>query len=649
METVKKKKLELLDIAPRYQKQHKAWEFLPHLEKVAGEEILAVDIYYSMNDSVTYRLFLGKEDYITLDLQCGNEAWSHKNLKELIRIQYTLTKVDNTWQYKSRDKILIEPEGLELLHTYTSCDRPEPENCISRYQEKKNEEKRLAKERRETEKWDEEIGTLPKLPPDWEEFIYKEAVKENYIFYHRETKNMGKCSYCGKTIPIHARHNLKTRCPECKKYVVLKDLSRRHVWTSWADYQHVWLIQKDNERLIFRRYQVYKEYRAVSMTVSDMHTKIGYMEELLCIMSLDRKKENWWQWDYYKGHLSKRWVPRNISFQNVFMDCCLYNRNAEEWQEYMLHPYLPVKEIPYGTEISITFFKWCEKDSLEAAEKLMKVGLWHLGSKVITKKLPAGKKINQILKIENDDLEILKSVNADYNQYEFFQAMKFFGKKPTAEEMEQYICTDIPLYIIEKLIPYTTFHQIYKRYRYNSAGILNHYYNDYFNMCKELKFDMKSSFVLFPKNIKKAHDDLVLYYNEKKNEVEGKKRNRIYAKVEKMSAELNRLYGVEDEECFIRAPRDAAEIIREGHAMHHCVAGKQYTEKMVRGESYILFIRKKSEPEKSWYTLEMKSDHTVVQVRGFANGDKDQIRQKNIWKLLMTRLGELKKKIQAAG
>lgn len=106
---------------------------------------------------------------------------------------------------------------------------------------------------------------------------------------------------------------------------------------------------------------------------------------------------------------------------------------------------------------------------------------------------------------------------------------------------------------------------------------------------------------------------------------------------------------MEDEEYFIRAPKNAAEIIKEGHAMHHCVAGKQYTEKMVKGESYILFIRKKSNPEKSWYTMEMKSDHTVVQVRGFANRDDDNIRQKNIWKLLTERLKELKKNMRAAG
>ena len=647
---MKKKKLELLEIAPRCQRANKAWEFLPDICKVAGEEILVIDIYYSMNDDVTYRIFLGKKDYTTLDMNYKKEIWTHKSLRELMHIYWTYKKDGSHWiqTAKSSDKILIEPEGLELIYKYTGYTEIGPEECIIRYQERKNEEKKLAKERKETDQWDKEIGTLPALPSDWEEFINRDAVKENYIFYHKETKNTGKCSYCGKTVHIHTRHNLMAKCPECGKYVVLKDISREHGQRVWTDFRSVWLIQKDDERLVLRRYKIYKKY---SRTALDIHTKSGYTEEMMCILSLDLKDESWWEWKYYKNNSYQRWVKdlSSRTFQYAFVRCCLYTRNAGEWQEYMTHPYLPVKEIPYETEISIIFFKWCGKDRLEAAEKLMKVGLWYLGSEVIAKKLPAGKRINQILKIENDDLEILKAVNADYYQYKFFQKMKSFGKRPSVEEMEQYICTNIPLSLINKLIPYTSFRQIYKRYRYNSAGILSRYYNDYFNMCQELRFDMKSSFVLFPKNIKKAHDDLVLYYNEKKDELEEKKRNRIYVKVEKIAGELNRLYGVEDEKYFIRAPRNAAEIIREGHAMYHCVAGKQYTEKMVKGESYILFIRKKSNPEKSWYTMEMKSNHTVLQVRGFANRDDDNIRQKNIWKLLIERLKELKKNMQAAG
>ena len=235
---MKKKKLELLDIAPRYQRQHKSWEFLPHMEKVAGEDILVIDIYYSMNNSVTYRIFLGKEDYITLDMNCGKEIWTHKDLGELIHVRW-IYETEGQWYRKIHDKVLIEPEGLELIYTYTGYTKAEPEYCIICYQEKKNKEKRLAKEHRETDRWDKEIGTLPKLPPDWEEFINREAIKENYIFYHRETKDIGKCSYCEKTVYIHARHNLRTRCPECGKYVTLKDLSRKSGRERWRDYRKV--------------------------------------------------------------------------------------------------------------------------------------------------------------------------------------------------------------------------------------------------------------------------------------------------------------------------------------------------------------------------------------------------------------------------
>ena len=165
-------------------------------------------------------------------------------------------------------------------------------------------------------------------------------------------------------------------------------------------------------------------------------------------------------------------------------------------------------------------------------------------------------------------------------------------------------------------------------------------------MCRELDFDMKAQFVLFPKNIKKAHDDLVLYYNEKKDEMKGRQRNRVYAKVAEQENLLNEKYAVEDEDYFIRAPHEAAELIKEGHAMHHCVGGENYAKKMAAGESFILFIRKKKEPEKSWYTMEVGSDNKVIQVRGFANGDRAHIRQTNIYKLFVKHLEELQKEEQ---
>ena len=67
---------------------------------------------------------------------------------------------------------------------------------------------------------------------------------------------------------------------------------------------------------------------------------------------------------------------------------------------------------------------------------------------------------------------------------------------------------------------------------------------------------------------------------------------------------------------LIRLPECAHEIRKEGNAQHHCVA--TYMDRMVAGETCILFIRKKEEPDKSYYTVEVRDDE-VIQVRGKYN------------------------------
>lgn len=64
--------------------------------------------------------------------------------------------------------------------------------------------------------------------------------------------------------------------------------------------------------------------------------------------------------------------------------------------------------------------------------------------------------------------------------------------------------------------------------------------------------------------------------------------------------------------------RRRREIRQEGQNQHHCVA--TYIDRMVSGETCILFIRKKEEPEESYYTVEVREGE-VIQVRGKYNKD----------------------------
>ena len=58
------------------------------------------------------------------------------------------------------------------------------------------------------------------------------------------------------------------------------------------------------------------------------------------------------------------------------------------------------------------------------------------------------------------------------------------------------------------------------------------------------------------------------------------------------------------------------DIIKEGEQLHHCVgSSERYWDRIERRESYVLFLRHTSDPDKPYYTLEVEPDGTVRQKR----------------------------------
>ncbi|MBO0444307.1 PcfJ domain-containing protein [Vagococcus fluvialis] len=136
------------------------------------------------------------------------------------------------------------------------------------------------------------------------------------------------------------------------------------------------------------------------------------------------------------------------------------------------------------------------------------------------------------------------------------------------------------------------------------------YYLDYIYMLQELGTPLKSDLVIFPKDIKKAHDDLVSVIGKLERELEEKAYQKQLPKIRKYEQEI-------DEFMFL-VPKDLQEIVNEGNALHHCVGGKHYLDNHTKGNTNIIFIRQKDEVEKPYFTLEYKNQH-VAQVQGKYN------------------------------
>lgn len=104
------------------------------------------------------------------------------------------------------------------------------------------------------------------------------------------------------------------------------------------------------------------------------------------------------------------------------------------------------------------------------------------------------------------------------------------------------------------------------------------------------------------------------YYNAQEKE----RMEMLQKKFEKLQEERESKYNYQEDEsefCVI-VPKELKDITKEGISLHHCVGG--YVQKHAMGETNIIFLRRKNDIDKSFYTIEIKGNE-VIQIHGSHN------------------------------
>lgn len=99
------------------------------------------------------------------------------------------------------------------------------------------------------------------------------------------------------------------------------------------------------------------------------------------------------------------------------------------------------------------------------------------------------------------------------------------------------------------------------------------------------------------------------------NMKEAERRKKEEEKRKKLDEERQK-YNYEDDEYIIRLPKDGNEIVAEGSKQRICIGG--YVGSHSTGQTNLFFLRKKSEPDKPFYAIEMRSN-VINQIHGFGN------------------------------
>lgn len=228
---------------------------------------------------------------------------------------------------------------------------------------------------------------------------------------------------------------------------------------------------------------------------------------------------------------------------------------------------------------------------------------------------------HRILKAAVEDVQFLKELNVDISTLKIFQG--YVGLKDRQKlllwQLEHEVNGDVlPILghmTVHKFIRYKDNQYGFLRLRKTPNGTMRYKdmqalvseYRDYLDMCHKLGYDMKNRFVLYPKDLQKSHDKAARWIKHRKDT---KIKRDFIATYRQFSGQLD----FEKDGLKIVYPDTPDDVIKEGHVLHHCVSG--YVERAANKECVILFLRKSSDEEKPFYTIEVRGQKAV---RGTGN------------------------------
>lgn len=495
-----------------------------------------------------------------------------------------------------------------------------------------------------------------RITKDIKDFATDEVfIESRYLFTRRVgKKQLAYCTHCKKEFepsttlkhqaiyrPYHYCHagliqcapdqDAPVKCPKCKSdcHVKASGISRKYM----VDVKYFVYFEKsliDPEAITARGFIAVRDY---SEDYRDVQTQ--YLETTRYLFKMTGSmmfSNNTYYWNKAFHNQGRYWEPK----VSIFPDA----RHEKYGGDYS---YESLMDAVVGTPFQYSCWEQYYKDHnvlrfldyysrYPCIEYLTKLGF----NKLVEDKLEGnktygvvhwrGKTLNKVLKLTKDEIKEIKENQINVN-CRFLYVLKMARKYNSELTIKELSTIKIPLFyeeeffeMVEKSSFTKTINYIKKQIQTN-PGIFNESpsvvmtWHDYIRDCKTLGLDTSNMNVAFPRKLHNAHQNTI-------KQVKIKADKEINRKIAGQAKKMQKL-------CFsykglmIRPALSTEELIAEGKALHHCVGG--YADHYARGRSTILLVRKKSEPDTPYYTVELYNvEMKITQVRGKNNCSADE-------------------------
>ena len=129
-------------------------------------------------------------------------------------------------------------------------------------------------------------------------------------------------------------------------------------------------------------------------------------------------------------------------------------------------------------------------------------------------------------------------------------------------------------------------------------------YADYIRACQELNIDITEIKNRYPHDFMRWHDIRIDESRTKKALEDAKKEKELNEKFLTVAEKFLPLERKLKESYVVIIAKTPTDLKAEGNALHHCVGGLNYSQKFIREETLIFFVRSVNDIEKPYITVE---------------------------------------------
>ena len=478
-------------------------------------------------------------------------------------------------------------------------------------------------------------NSMPPLPLDFDKWMHEtvfSGVPSAYAFYLK-TKNKYYCTACGKEHTAKDWKHLKTyTCSRTGKTVKVDKVQNSH-----SARERIMLVQSHYD-----------------------------IDGNICSVARHLSATAEWSISGYKQRAwSECIIPLPLDGGRVDASKIVYNHGGDKWSDKNVYGYQHKRCYCYPDVSALqgTLFGDIAIDAAAAKgwklnyntlmrgwyddprmEYLIKCNFRQLVDDITmfvmdyNAVLMPGNTIKDVLGIDGQGVNRLRDHNGGAYYVRWLRTAFMCGYKLPEETVQWFVKNkispqDVAFALNCGMSPVQVANYLQKPHEYSDT---RHYYvkskvfallyqwRDYINMAEKLKLDKHNPAVHKPKDLKARHDELVEILNAQRDEQEKERIESEYPNVKPVCDKIKAMYEWGDGIHEVVVPSGAAEIMREGRLLSHCVGSSdRYFDRIAAEESYVMFLRHSSDRDKPWYTLEVEPGGCIRQLRtiGDAEGE----------------------------